>query len=109
MKLIRITTPDGPAIGILHDGGRVERVALAADPGVKVELLERMVNAFNALDGLSDKSLEFIERGESKAGKILERVVAYSRLFSHNNRMALKFLELAQADIKRLNDAKEPL
>lgn len=97
VKLIKLGTSEGPVIGLLRDLGRVERL------GDHPELLERVVNCWNACDGLSDASVRLMASGGTKAGTLVERTVAWSMFYSHNNRMALKILEKARAEIAKLN------
>lgn len=96
MKLIKLGLSEGPVIGILRELGRIER--LTDHP----ELLERAVNCWNACDGLSDASVKLMANGGTRAGTLVERTVAWSLFYSHNNRMALKILEKARAEIAKL-------
>jgi hypothetical protein len=102
MKLVRIATTKGPVIGIAHDLGRIERILVSDYIEVKPELVERLVNCFNACDGLTDSTMQRMAAGETGAGSLLERTVAWSLFFSNNPRLAREWLEKARAEIDKL-------
>lgn len=102
MKLIKLTSEEGPAIGALRDMNRVEPIDAQTDG----QLLQRIVDSFNACEGLSDASVHLMASGGTKAGNLVERTVAWSLFYSHNTRMARAFLEKARAEIAK---TKEPI
>jgi len=102
VKLIKLTREEGPAIGIERELGRIEPVDAQTD----VALVQRIVDSFNACDGLSDASVRLMANGGTKAGNLVERTVAWSLFYSHNTRMARAFLEKARAEIAK---TKEPI
>ena len=97
MKLIKLTSDSGSAIGILRELGRVEPVDAQTDG----QVLQRIVDSFNACEGLSDASVRLMADGGTKAGNLVERTVAWSLFFSHNTRMARAILEKARAEISK--------
>uniref|UniRef100_A0A6M3KH79 Uncharacterized protein n=1 Tax=viral metagenome TaxID=1070528 RepID=A0A6M3KH79_9ZZZZ len=105
MKLIKLTSDDGQVLGIVRDYGRIERVDAQTDPAI----LDRLVNCFNACDGLSDASVKLMANGGTQAGNLVERTVAWSMFFSHNTRMARAFLEKGRAEIEKLKLKGDPV
>ena len=100
MKLIKLTREEGPAIGIERELGRIEPVDAQTD----VAVVTRIVDSFNACDGLSDASVRLMANGGTKAGNLVERTVAWSLFYSHNTRMARAFLEKARSEIAKTTE-----
>lgn len=86
-------------IGIVKDG-RIEPMDSSTDQ----EVIRRVVDCVAALEGFSDPTVALFARGGTKAGNLVERTVAWSLFYSHNNRMALKILEKARAEIAKTVD-----
>ncbi len=107
MRLIRIFTEDaGVSVCVEHDLGRLERILERASgiggSEVHTAIVTRMVDAFNAVDGLSDLSLRQLATNTATAGGLAERVVAMSLLYAHNERLANRFLEDARKRIAKM-------
>ena len=100
MKLIKLTTEQGPVIGILRDMDRIEPVDAQTD----VAVVQRIVDSFNACGGLSDASVRLMASGGTKAGNLVERTIAWSLFYSHNTRMARAFLEKARSEIAKTTE-----
>lgn len=106
MKLIKLTTSEGLVIGLQHEHGRVERVltsteTLASCTPEQAELLDqiarRVVSAFNACNGISDKTLHALAEDQGgSSGTIAERVVAWSLFVSQGRPTANRLLEKAR-------------
>lgn len=104
MRLVKISTRDaGVVVCVEHELGRLERILVSEDPAIDHPAIARMVDAFNACEGLSDLSVRQLATGTATAGDLAERVVGMSLLYAHNPRLATKFIEEAQKHI-----AKQP-
>ncbi len=98
MKVTKLNTDNGPAIGIVHDMGRIEHL-----DSTNEHAIDRLVDCANACEGLSDASMKLMANGGTQAGNLVERTVAWSLFFSYNPRMARTFLDKARAEIAKLN------
>lgn len=107
MKLLRIFTEDaGVSVAVEHELGRLERI-LERAAGINgsqehTAIVTRMVDAFNACEGLSDISLRQLATNTTTAGGLAERVVAMSLLYAHNQRLANRFIEEARKHIAKM-------
>jgi len=103
MKLVKIRTADaGLCIGIEHQAGRVERVAVAVSDDI-APLIDRLVHSFNACDELSDATLQIMATGGTRFGSLAERIAMVALLWGDNGRLAERLLEQARKEIRKTN------
>lgn len=95
MKLIRLS---GNEVGIDHGNGLIEHLDAQSSP----EVVQRLVECFNACDGIGDATIYVMSHGGTPAGNLVERTIAWSLFFNRNNRMAREILEKARAELAKL-------
>lgn len=105
MKLITFSTEQGIVLGIEHELGRIERIAIATDGNYHAELLKRIADCFNALDRVSPRSLQHLLTGGGTSGTAAERLLAWSIFVANARVSANRFLDRAREQINKQGGA----